>query len=217
MPGSSCSTWDTDLLLDCGKDNRTICWNPTTGDIVRQANWLLQTSWNLRKLDLIATASYDGTIAISPPPPHLLQVPSARTRKSQMQHPRSSLVTRVLFTGNLDTVVELCTQAGQRADALPLAQSEQDTGGLYGIRAMEVQHSVEKAGQHAVAPLYERSLKYAEILAGQYGVPTATGPYGAPVVTSPYGVPAANPGPYGAPASSGSYGVAPATSGNYGR
>ncbi|KAG9090590.1 protein transport protein S31 [Ceratobasidium sp. 370] len=129
--GLSWSTWDPDLLLSCGKDNRTICWNPTIGEIVGQpppwANWLLQSSWNLRKPDLSATTNYDGTIAISPPPPHLLQV------------------IRVLFTGNLDTVVELCTQAGQREDALLLAQSEQDAGGLYGIRAMVVQHFVEKA------------------------------------------------------------------------
>ncbi|KAG9092585.1 protein transport protein S31 [Ceratobasidium sp. 370] len=149
MPGLSWSTWDPDLLLSCGKNNPTICGNPTTGEIVGQplpwANWLLQTSWNLRKLDLFATANYDGTIVICPPPPHLLQDSSARTRKSKMRHPRSSLVTCVLFTGNLDTVVELCTQAGRRPDALLLAQSEREAGGLYGTRAMAVQHSVEKA------------------------------------------------------------------------
>ncbi|KAG9102265.1 protein transport protein S31 [Ceratobasidium sp. UAMH 11750] len=36
----------------------------------------------------------------------------------------SPLVTRALITGNLDTAVELCIQAGQWADALLLAQGE---------------------------------------------------------------------------------------------
>ncbi|KAG9080130.1 protein transport protein S31, partial [Ceratobasidium sp. 370] len=64
----SWSTWDPDLLLSCGKDNRTICWNPTSGEIVGQlppsANWSFQTSWNPRNPGLFATANYDGTIAV---------------------------------------------------------------------------------------------------------------------------------------------------------
>ncbi|KAG8721890.1 hypothetical protein FRC08_009147 [Ceratobasidium sp. 394] len=63
----------------------------------------------------------------------------------------------------------------------------QDAGGLHGIRATAVQHFVEKAvafcaatgfvdpdlsagtkeGDYALAPLYERYLEYAEILAAQ--------------------------------------------------
>ncbi|KAG9122073.1 protein transport protein S31 [Ceratobasidium sp. 392] len=64
----SWSTWDPDLLLSCGKDNRTLCWNPTSGEIVGQlppsANWSFQTSWNPRNPGLFATANYDGTIAV---------------------------------------------------------------------------------------------------------------------------------------------------------
>ena len=31
---------DADLLLSCGKDNRTLCWNPQTGEIVGEVRFL---------------------------------------------------------------------------------------------------------------------------------------------------------------------------------
>ncbi|KAG8748083.1 protein transport protein S31, partial [Ceratobasidium sp. 423] len=54
--------------------------------------------------------------------------PSFPTKSFHM-HPKkedatSALVTRALITGNLDTAVELCIQAGRWADALLLAQGE---------------------------------------------------------------------------------------------
>ncbi|KAJ9091705.1 hypothetical protein QFC19_008996 [Naganishia cerealis] len=59
---------DQDLLLSCGKDNRTICWNPQTCEIVAELpssnNWSFQTSWCPRNPDLLATASFDGKIGI---------------------------------------------------------------------------------------------------------------------------------------------------------
>lgn len=59
---------DSDLLLSCGKDNRTICWNPQTCEIVGELpssqNWSFQTSWCPRNPDLLATASFDGTIGV---------------------------------------------------------------------------------------------------------------------------------------------------------
>ncbi|KAJ9120137.1 hypothetical protein QFC22_003035 [Naganishia vaughanmartiniae] len=59
---------DQDLLLSCGKDNRTICWNPQTCEIVGELppsnNWSFQTSWCPRNPDLLATASFDGKIGI---------------------------------------------------------------------------------------------------------------------------------------------------------
>ena len=60
--------YDPDLLLSCGKDNRTLCWNPQTGDIVAELpssnDWAFQTSWCPRNPDLIATASFDGHIGV---------------------------------------------------------------------------------------------------------------------------------------------------------
>ena len=59
---------DGDLLLSSGKDNRNICWNPQTGyshgEFPVVTNWVFQTRWNPRNPELIATASFDGKIAI---------------------------------------------------------------------------------------------------------------------------------------------------------
>jgi protein transport protein SEC31 len=59
---------DADLLVSSGKDNRTIVWNPQTGEIVgelpRTDDWTFQTSWCPSNPNLLATASYDGHIGI---------------------------------------------------------------------------------------------------------------------------------------------------------
>lgn len=59
---------DTNLLLSCGKDNRTIAWNPHSGeaygDFPVVTNWTFQTSWNPHNPGLLATASFDGKIAV---------------------------------------------------------------------------------------------------------------------------------------------------------
>ena len=56
------------MLLSSGKDNRNICWNPQTGDLYGEfpvvTNWAFQTRWNPSNPGLIATASFDGKIAI---------------------------------------------------------------------------------------------------------------------------------------------------------
>ncbi|QIW97336.1 hypothetical protein AMS68_002854 [Peltaster fructicola] len=60
---------DPELLLSCGKDNRTICWNPRTGeklgDFAAGSNWAFQTKWNPHNPSLIASASFDGKILIT--------------------------------------------------------------------------------------------------------------------------------------------------------
>lgn len=60
---------DPDLLLSCGKDNRTICWNPKTGehysDFAGGSNWAFQTKWNPHNPALIASASFDGKIVVT--------------------------------------------------------------------------------------------------------------------------------------------------------
>ncbi|ODO08572.1 protein transporter SEC31 [Cryptococcus wingfieldii CBS 7118] len=66
---------DADLLLSCGKDNRTLCWNPESGEVIGELpvsnDWTFQTSWCPRNPDLLATASFDGHIGI-----HSLQTTS---------------------------------------------------------------------------------------------------------------------------------------------
>lgn len=59
---------DADLLLSCGKDNRSICWNPQTCDIVGElpssSNWSFEVQWSPRNPGMLATASFDGKIGV---------------------------------------------------------------------------------------------------------------------------------------------------------
>lgn len=59
---------DSDLLLSTGKDGRTLCWNPTSGDIVAEvapsSNWSFDVQWCPRNPSLFSTASLDGKVAI---------------------------------------------------------------------------------------------------------------------------------------------------------
>jgi len=59
---------DPSLLLSCGKDNRTVCWNPHSGqaygDYPIVTNWTFQTRWNPHNPDMFAVASFDGKITI---------------------------------------------------------------------------------------------------------------------------------------------------------
>ena len=54
--------------MSCGKDNRTLCWNPHTGEIIGElpatSDWSFQTTWCPRNPDLLATAAFDGHIGI---------------------------------------------------------------------------------------------------------------------------------------------------------
>ena len=60
---------DSNLLLSCGKDNRTICWNPQSGESLGEfpivTNWTFQTRWNPRNPSFVATSSFDGKIAVN--------------------------------------------------------------------------------------------------------------------------------------------------------
>ncbi|SJX65258.1 related to SEC31-component of the COPII coat of ER-golgi vesicles [Sporisorium reilianum f. sp. reilianum] len=59
---------DADLLLSCGKDNRSICWNPQTcevvGELPSSSNWSFEVQWSPRNPGLLATASFDGKIGV---------------------------------------------------------------------------------------------------------------------------------------------------------
>lgn len=59
---------DPDLLLSSGKDNRTLCWNPQTGQALGEfpvvTNWTFQTRWNPHNPNFFATASFDGRVSV---------------------------------------------------------------------------------------------------------------------------------------------------------
>lgn len=60
---------DAELLLSCGKDQRSICWNPKTGSVVAELthsdNWLFDVQWCPRNPDLFSTASFSGQVEVN--------------------------------------------------------------------------------------------------------------------------------------------------------
>ncbi|KAL1900879.1 protein transport protein S31 [Sporothrix stenoceras] len=61
-------TQDPSIMVSCGKDNRTLVWNPNTGDMFGElqegTNWAFQTRFNPENPNLTATAAFDGKIAV---------------------------------------------------------------------------------------------------------------------------------------------------------
>lgn len=64
--GVSWCRQDSDLLLSCGKDCKTLVWNPNSGELLGELaqdnNWTFQTEWCPRNPDLLASASFDGKV-----------------------------------------------------------------------------------------------------------------------------------------------------------
>ncbi|XP_035389249.1 protein transport protein Sec31A isoform X2 [Electrophorus electricus] len=64
----SWSQADPDLLLSSAKDNRILCWNPNTGEIIYElptANqWCFDVQWCPRNPALLSAASFDGHINV---------------------------------------------------------------------------------------------------------------------------------------------------------
>lgn len=62
------SSKDSDLLLSCGKDHRTLCWNPSSGEVIGEfppsTNWAFEVQWCPKNPDLLSTASFDGKVSI---------------------------------------------------------------------------------------------------------------------------------------------------------
>jgi protein transport protein SEC31 len=59
---------DHDLLLSCGKDNRTILWNPqipkVLGEFPIASTWAFETQWCPQNPDILANATFEGKIAV---------------------------------------------------------------------------------------------------------------------------------------------------------
>ena len=59
---------DTSLLLTCGKDNRTLCWDVHSGEIVLEvpgsSNWNFDVCWSPCVPGLIGTASFDAHVSL---------------------------------------------------------------------------------------------------------------------------------------------------------
>ncbi|XP_057207600.1 protein transport protein Sec31A isoform X7 [Triplophysa rosa] len=62
------SVADPELLLSCGKDNRILCWNPNTAEILYElptsAQWCFDIQWCPRNPAVLSAAAFDGHISI---------------------------------------------------------------------------------------------------------------------------------------------------------
>ena len=60
--------FDSSMLLTCGKDNRTICWNPNTAemmcDLPSGNNWNYDARWSPKLPAILATGSFDGSVNV---------------------------------------------------------------------------------------------------------------------------------------------------------
>ncbi|KAK4488602.1 hypothetical protein RD792_004368 [Penstemon davidsonii] len=59
---------DSSYLLTCAKDNRTICWDTVSGEIVAElpagTNWNFDVHWHSKIPGVISASSFDGKIGI---------------------------------------------------------------------------------------------------------------------------------------------------------
>ena len=64
----SWSPMDSNLLVSCGKDCRSICWNPNTSEILCELpvsnNWVFDVQWSHRIPAILATASFGENITV---------------------------------------------------------------------------------------------------------------------------------------------------------
>ncbi|KAJ0060535.1 hypothetical protein NL108_015150, partial [Boleophthalmus pectinirostris] len=64
----SWSQADPELLLSSAKDNRILCWNPNTGEVIYELpttnQWCFDVQWCPRNPSLLSTASFDGRITV---------------------------------------------------------------------------------------------------------------------------------------------------------
>ncbi|KAK1166448.1 protein transport protein Sec31A-like isoform X3 [Acipenser oxyrinchus oxyrinchus] len=64
----SWSQADPELLLSSAKDNRILCWNPGTGEVIYElptsSQWCFDVQWCPRNPAILSAASFDGRISI---------------------------------------------------------------------------------------------------------------------------------------------------------
>lgn len=71
-PAHMRSPKDADMLVTCGKDNRTLIWDPNSdapgGEVVAELpptmNWNFDVKWCARNPSLVATSSFAGTLTL---------------------------------------------------------------------------------------------------------------------------------------------------------
>lgn len=59
---------DPGLLLTCGKDNRTLCWDTVAGEVLAElpasSNWNFDVQWSSTTPGVLSTSSFDGRVGL---------------------------------------------------------------------------------------------------------------------------------------------------------
>ena len=59
---------DPGLLLTCGKDNRTLCWDTAAGEVLAElpasSNWNFDVQWSSTTPGVLSTSSFDGRVGL---------------------------------------------------------------------------------------------------------------------------------------------------------
>ena len=59
---------DSGLLLTCGKDNRTLCWDTSAGEVLAElpasSNWNFDVQWSTTTPGVLSTSSFDGRVGL---------------------------------------------------------------------------------------------------------------------------------------------------------
>jgi protein transport protein SEC31 len=59
---------DPGLLLTCGKDNRTLCWDTDAGEVLAElpasSNWNFDVQWSTTTPGVLSTSSFDGRVGL---------------------------------------------------------------------------------------------------------------------------------------------------------
>jgi protein transport protein SEC31 len=131
---------DSEYLLSCGKDNRTLLWNPNDSTIIGEfptsRNWVFDVQWCPKNPDFLLTSSFDGKISFYSIQSRATErIPiktsndpfSSPTIRSQFDLPRPPKWMRrpagaIFAFGNL--LVNFCQNAGKNLVSISRVASE---------------------------------------------------------------------------------------------
>lgn len=148
--GVSWCRQDSDLLMSCGKDCKTLIWNPNSGELLgelaQDTNWTFQTEWCPRNPDLLASASFDGKIGV-----YSLQNSSATSESEETSKNAATVTDDDPFSAALNAAAATTTSTSSSAFALrhPPKWLRCPVGATFGFGGKLVSFN-NKAGQAAI-------------------------------------------------------------------
>ncbi|XP_041107449.1 protein transport protein Sec31A isoform X7 [Polyodon spathula] len=112
---------DPELLLSCGKDNRILCWNPNSGEVLYElptsTQWCFDIQWCPRNPAVLSAAAFDGHISVY----SIMGGSCDGQRQKQADQLTSSFGNLDPFgTGQTLPPLQLCQPAVQQSTVMPL-------------------------------------------------------------------------------------------------